>query len=263
MAETTPLDAAHAAMEAVPGDDAARLRFYERLGDNELFLLLTEEAQGDSLSPEVFDLAEGRFVLAFDRETRLAQFAGRPAPYAALSGRVLSRMLVGQGIGMGLNLDVAPSSILIPADALVWLSETLTHAPEEITSRISEVSVPAGLPEAVIAALDTKLATASGYAQAAYLVGVVYENGSRGHLLGFVQARAETQAALAKAAGEALTFSGVEAGAIDVAFFEAADKITANLDRFGLRFDLPVPSEPEVTRHSAPGTNPDKPPILR
>ncbi|MDU9005048.1 SseB family protein [Sedimentitalea todarodis] len=263
MTETTPLDTAHAAMFAAPDDDAARLRFYERLGDNELFLLLTEEAQGDSLSPEVFELADGQFVLAFDRETRLAQFIGRPAPYAALSGRVLSRMLAGQGIGMGLNLDVAPSSILIPADALAWLSETLTHAPDEITSRISEISVPVGLPEAVISALDTKLATASGYAQAAYLVGVEYENGSHGHLLGFVEARPEAQAALAKAAGEALTFSGVEAGSIDVAFFEAADRITAKLDRFGLRFDLPGPPEPDVAGHAAPGTDPDKPPILR
>lgn len=263
MTETTPLDAAHAAMDAAPNDDAARLRFYERLGDNELFLLLTEEAQGESLSPEVFEVADGQFILAFDRETRLAQFAGRPAPYAALSGRVLSQMLAGQGIGIGLNLDVAPSSILIPADALAWLSETLTQTPNEITSRISEVSVPAGLPEAVISALDTKLATAAGYAQAAYLVGVVYENGSRGHLLGFVQARPETQAALAKAAGEALTFSGVEAGSIDVAFFGTADRITAKLDRFGLRFDLPLPPEPQLTGQSAPGTNPDKPPILR
>ena len=263
MTETSPLDAAHAAMEAAPDDGAARLRFYERLGDNELFLLLTEEAQGDALSPEVFEVADGQFVLAFDRESRLAQFTGQPAPYAALSGRVLSQMLAGQGVGMGLNLDVAPSSILIPADALAWLSETLRHAPDEITSRFSKISVPAGLPEAVISALDTKLATASGYAQAAYLVGVVYENGARGHLLGFVGAQPHTQTALAKAAGEALTFSGVEAGSIDVAFFDEADQITAKLDRFGLRFDLPTPPDPELVGNIAPGSNPDKPPILR
>ncbi|WP_424985260.1 SseB family protein [Microbulbifer sp. S227A] len=263
MNETTPLDTAHAAMEANPDDDAARLRFYERLGDNELFLLLTEEAQDESLSPEVFDVADGQFVLAFDRETRLAQFTGRPAPYAALSGRVLAQMLAGQGVGMGLNLDVAPSSILIPAEALAWLSDTLGNAPDQITSRIAEVSAPLGLPEAVITALDAKLATAAGYARAAYLVGVVHENGSRGHLLGFVAARPETQAALAKAAGEALTFSGIEAGSIDVAFFEETDGIAAKLDRFGLRFDLPVPAEPETIELRAPGSDPDKPPILR
>ncbi len=39
MSEQTPLDRAHAAMEAMPQDDAARLRFFERLADVELFLL--------------------------------------------------------------------------------------------------------------------------------------------------------------------------------------------------------------------------------
>ena len=80
MTETTALDAAHAKMEAAPQDDAARLRFYERLADSELFLLLTEEAQGENISPELFEVADGRFVLAFDREDRLARFAGQPAP---------------------------------------------------------------------------------------------------------------------------------------------------------------------------------------
>ena len=127
MTETTALDTAHAAMLADPQNDAARLRFFERLADSELFLMLTEEAMGENISPEVFDVADGRFVLAFDREERLAQFAGRPVPYVALSGRVLSGMLAGQGIGLGLNLETAPSSMLVPAEALGWLAETLQH----------------------------------------------------------------------------------------------------------------------------------------
>ena len=36
----TPLDLAFAAMQAAPDEDAPRLRFYERLADAELFLLL-------------------------------------------------------------------------------------------------------------------------------------------------------------------------------------------------------------------------------
>ena len=47
----TPLDRAHDAMQAEPGDDAARLRFYERLADAELFLLLDAEAEGDRSNP--------------------------------------------------------------------------------------------------------------------------------------------------------------------------------------------------------------------
>ena len=112
MTEETPLDSAHAAMEAAPENDAARLRFYERLADSELFLMLTEEARDENISPEVFDVADGRFLLAFDREERLARFAGRPAPYAALSGRVLAQMMAGQGLGLGVNLEVAPGEVL-------------------------------------------------------------------------------------------------------------------------------------------------------
>lgn len=263
MTETTPLDTAHAAMQTAPDDGAARLRFFAHLADSELFLALTHEARGDALSPRMFEVEEGRFVLAFDREERLARFADGPAPYAAMSGRVLARMLVGQAIGLGLNLDVAPSSILIPAEAIGWLDETLGHAPDRVEARIAEVRAPVGLPEALLTALDAKLATAGGLARAACLVAVSYQDGGRGHLLGFVDALEDAQPALAKAVGEALTFSGIEAGALDVGFFTATDPVTVKLQAVGLWFDLPQPKGPEAPQRAAPGTDPDRPPILR
>ncbi|MFT7596989.1 MAG: hypothetical protein ACI8R4_004332 [Paracoccaceae bacterium] len=267
MTEITPLDTAHATMQAAPDDDTARLRFYERLADGELFVLLSQEAAGDNISPALFNVADGPFVLAFDREERLAQFTGQPAPYAALSGRVLAQMLSNQpddpAIGIGLNLEVAPSSILIPADAVAWLHQTLGQAPDQIEARISEFTAPTGLPEALITALDTKLATAAGLATEAYLVGVVYEGGSRGHLLGFVGAVDRAQSALAKAAGEALTFTGIEAGMMDVGFFAADDPVVARLAATGLRFDLPQATAAPTHARTAPGSDPDSPPILR
>ena len=68
MSELTPLDAAHAAMEAAPDDDAKRLAFYERLGDGELFLLLEAEAEGEMINPQTFDIGTGEIVLVFDRQ---------------------------------------------------------------------------------------------------------------------------------------------------------------------------------------------------
>ncbi len=262
MTEATALDTAHTAMEAAPQDDAARLRFFERLADSELFLMLTEEAQGENISPELFDVADGRFVLAFDREDRLAQFAGRPVPYAALSGRILSSMLAGQGIGLGLNLEVAPSSMLIPSEALGWLATTLEHAPDEVEEKLAEFLPPTGLPETLLRALDTKLSTAVGLAQAAYLVGTKSETGASGHLLGFVGALDGAQSALAKAASEALTFSGIEAGAMDVGFFAPEAPAAASLAKVGLRFDLPQPEARDLTR-PVPGSDPENPPILK
>ena len=264
MTDLTPLDAAHATMEAAPDDDAARLRFYERLADCELFLLLTEEAQGENITPEVFDLGDASFVLVFDRDDRLAQFVGRPAPYAALSGRVIAGLLAEQDIGMGVNLEVAPSSILIPPQAVTWLAGTLGNVPAEAEARIEGLAPPRGLPELLLTALDTKLASAAGLAEAAYLLGVIYEGGGKGHMLAFVDAAPGAQVALANAVAEALTFSGIEAGALDVAFFRAGEPMAARLVQHGLRFDLPQPAETvqEVLR-MAPGSDPARPPKLR
>lgn len=262
MTEHTPIDAAHAAMEAAPEDDAARLRFYERLADSELFLALEREAEGERITPQVFEVAGGSFVLAFDREERLAAFAGGPAPYAALSGRVIAAQLAPAGLGLALNLG-APSEILIPNDAVTWLAETVAHTPDEAEAQVAEVNAPLGLPEALLTALDAKLATATGRASGAYLVGVTYDSGARGHLLGFVDAVAGAEAALAKAVSEALTFSGIEAGALDVSFFRASDAMAARLARHGLRFDLPQPEERIEELRPAPGSDPDSPPILR
>ncbi|MBT8409700.1 MAG: SseB family protein, partial [Alphaproteobacteria bacterium] len=130
----TALDTAHAAMEAA-GDDAARLRFFERMADAELLLLLREEPQGEDITPQIFETGEGTFALVFDREDRLSEFVGAEAAHAALAGRTLIAMLSGQGIGLGLNLGVAPSSILIPAEAVDWLAGTLAEAPREIEAR--------------------------------------------------------------------------------------------------------------------------------
>ena len=70
------------------------------------------------------------------------------------------------------------------------------------------------------------------------------------------------QAALAKAASEALTFSGIEAGAMDVGFFTASETAAALLAKVGLRFDLPEPQAAEPVRE-VPGSNPDNPPFLK
>lgn len=263
MSDETPLDLAHAAMEAAPNDDAARLRFYERLSDSELFLLLTKDVIGDQIDPEVFDLGDARFVLVFDREERLSQFVGKPAPYVALSGRVISQMLAGQGIGLGVNLEVAPSQMLIPPEAVIWLNDTLAHSPDEVRERAEELYAPKGLPEELLTAIDAKLASAVGLAQNAYLVAVKYEGGANGHLLGFVGTQEGAEGALAKAAGEALTFSGIEAGSIDVGFFDANDPMAAAMAKVGLRFELPKHETRSDTIRPAPGSDPDKPPMLK
>lgn len=263
MTDQTPIDAAHAAMEADPENDAKRLAFYERLGDAELFLLLEGEAQGDQIKPLIFEIPDGDLVLVFDRIERLTQFSGTVSPYAALSGRVIANLLDGEALGLGLNLDVAPSAFVLPPEGVTWMAETFGHEPDEVEAQIAEVSPPKGLPESLLTALDAKLATAMGLARCAYLVGVTYEGGGTGHMLSFVDSVPGAEGALAKAAGEALTFSGIEAGAMDVGFVAGTEPLTERLARVGLRFDLPEPVEMGQVSRAAPGSDPDKPPKLR
>ncbi|MEP5731731.1 MAG: SseB family protein [Sulfitobacter sp.] len=260
MTDLTPLDDAHAAMHAAPLDDAARLRFYERIADVELFLLLEDEPIDDQVSPVV--LEEG-YVVVFDRAERLAAYVGEPAPYVALSGRAIAGMLEGQDLGLAVNIGVAPSEILLPAGAVAWLRDTLAHRADAVDARIERVVPPKGLPETLIAAIDAKLATATAMAAGAYLVGVEYPGGGKGHLLAFVGAMPRAQDALVRAASEALTFSGIEAGAMDVGFFAPNDPAVAKFAKVGLRFDLPQGEGLQHTPRMPPGSDPSKPPILK
>lgn len=255
----TALDRAHAAMTAAPEDDGARLAYYSRLADEELFLWLSAEPQGTAFEPQTFSVEDGPLVLAFDREERLAMAAGAPVPYVALPGRIIAQALAGQGVGLGVNLGVASSAFVVPPEALVWLSDLLARTPVSETARPVGFHPPGALPASLISGLEAKLAPAKGMAAAALLAGVEYEDGRRGHLLAFIAADPAGEAALARAASEALTFSGVEAGQMDVAFLAADHAAVPALARVARPFAM----EREATEEPAPPPAPDRPPRLR
>lgn len=255
----TPLDRAHAAMTDAPEDDAARLAYYARLADAELFLWLAAEPQGGAFEPKSFTVEDGPLVLAFDREDRLAAAAGMPVPYVALPGRIIAQALAGQGVGLGVNLGVAPSAFVVPPEALVWLSDLLARTPVSETARPVGFHAPGALPASLIEALDAKLAPAKGMAAAALLAGVAYEDGRRGHLLAFIAADPAAEPALARAASEALTFSGIEAGQMDVAFLPPDHAAVPALARVA----RPFPMEREEQEEPVPPPAPDRPPRLR
>ena len=256
----TEIDMAHAAMEAEPENDAARLAFYERLADSELFMLLSGEPNGDQIKPELFDIQDQKFALVFDSEERLATFVGRPAPYAGLPGRGLVQMIKGQSIGLALNLEVAPSAMLIPSSAVGWLAELLLHGPDQHEAVLHDLHAPMNLPDEVLSAIGRKLSLVPGLAKCAYFAGATFDNGAKGHVLVFIDTKEGSEDALAHAAGEALNFSGIEAGSMDVMFAKSDEKIHDVLQNVGLRFDMPEPQKPRTPE--APGMNPDKPPIL-
>lgn len=256
----TPLDQAHQTMAARPDDDAARLRFYERLAEVELFLLLKKEPEGDRLDPQIFPVEGKSYVLVFDRADRLAEFAETPQPYASLSGRSLAGLLVGQDLGLAVNPGVAPSAILLPAEAISWLLEVLGNQATETERRLVEVRTPFGIPEDLPTALDGKLAAAAGLADSAFLAGAVYDDGSTGILLAFIDAKPWAEPALTRGASEVVSFSH-QAATLDVAFLANDAPLVVRLERVALKFDLPKVRGSATI--SAPGMDPDAPPRLR
>jgi len=65
----TLLDQAHARMTDAPDDAALRLRFFERLADAELFMLLEDDPKDERISPRLFPVDGETYVLVFDEPT--------------------------------------------------------------------------------------------------------------------------------------------------------------------------------------------------
>ncbi len=261
--ENTSLDMAHAAMQAEAEADALRLRFYERLADSELYLLLREEPVGDAISPQVFPVEDCQYVLVFDTADRLADFTGQEAPFVAMSGRKIAAMLDGQGLGLGVNLGVAPSSFLVGPEGVDWLVEILANQAEARSERPMRVLPPFDLDEDLIAALDHKLTSAAGLAAAAYLVGVEYEGGAQANLLAFIDALKPAEAALQQAVSEVMSFRA-ETAVLDVGFFRASEAICADFAKAGFRIEIAKAQEAASDyAPSAPGMDPGRPPVLK
>ncbi|WP_273689407.1 SseB family protein [Ketogulonicigenium vulgare] len=266
MSDLSALDQAHAQMQAAPDDDARRLQFYAVLADSALFLMLEGEPEGESVTPAVFNVAGVDYILVFDSEARLAAFAGGAVPYAGLAGRGLVEMIAGQGIGLGVNLDSAPSSMMIGPEGVDWLADTLAAQPESDFGRPRKIAAPAQMPPGLMQALTARLTHAGVLARAAWLAAIEYDTGARGHMLAFVDADPAAQPQLASAVREALVFSGVEAAALDVAFVDSSkdSSFVARLN-VGQAIPLGVPQQPLTpkSKTAGPGMDPDRPPILR
>ena len=253
MSPDTPLDRAVASMAESPDDDAAHLAFMGMLAQTELYVPLSG-GDDETATPETLDRDGTPHVIAYDTPDRVADHGGS-GEHAVLTGRALAQMLEGQGAGLALNAGLS-GAWLLPPEAVDWLAETTARTPGEDEAMPQSFHRPGALPELLIAALDQRLARAGALAQAAWLAGVSYAGGRRGHILVIVGPAPGAEPVLAQAIGEALTFSGVEAGELDVTFLPPGHSALGPLAKVGLRFDLPAPPVP-----APPGG--DAPPRLR
>ncbi len=262
----TLLDKAYLEMQAQNGEGPAVLRFYERLVDAALFMILESEPEHDIVKPLVLDTSEGSLVLAFDREDRLAGFVENPTPYIGISGRELIDMLAKNHLGLGLNFGEAPSSTQVSVETVHWLVDILAKTTDQLVSQPKSFTSPKSTDAEFMSALAYKLASMAGVIEKALLVSVDYENGDSGLMLALTGVPEEAKPALIGAISETVKFSDDNNLKIDVSFIEPATEIFNKITAVALQFDLPEPQEKPVIsdrKPAAPGMDPDNPPILR
>lgn len=248
-------------MIAAPDDDAAWLRFFETLADTTLYLLLDADPDGDRIRPKTVSADGTETALAFDHEERLAEFTGEPAPFAEIPGRKLAEMLAGSGLALGLNIGVAASETLLPADAMSWLGDMLGGQGEERMAGLAQVAPPGMVDPDLEAALQAKLDGAAGLAQQAVLVTARHSDGAETLLLAIIGAAPGVEAALRQAIAEAVGFTASGA-TLDIGFFQAGDSGLQPLLAVGKSFTIPEPAS-RRSAPSAPGMDPANPPRLR
>lgn len=125
----TPLDKA---LAAGLRDENARGDYYTRLLNTQLFLATWDTPEepeiitssgSEEITPVIIDNEEGRFVMLFDTEERLSDWAQREVGYVKMQGYDVLRTL-GTDLSWALNIGTEHIKILTP-DELQWLQENV------------------------------------------------------------------------------------------------------------------------------------------
>ncbi|MHA3915514.1 SseB family protein [Halovulum sp. GXIMD14793] len=234
----TPLDQAMAARD---GSEAAEMAFYAALQTAEMFLVLEEEPEADTIRPLLLQTGEAEVALVFDQAERLAAFLGQPGAFVCLAGRQVTTMLAGQRLALGVNLGTAQETLL-SSEEIDWLAG-LTPPEAEITKDLpGTIRPPQGVSEAALASLDTRLAQYGGPGRGAWLVDAV-RGGQGSPLVVIAGLPPEAEAGLAAALTEAAQFAGLEM--LELAFVAADAPVLERLKATGLQFDMDLQDGPQ------------------
>ena len=263
MTENSRLEVLAEKMCHAPADQATRMQFFITFLDSELYLLLSEEASYESISPIVESHKGIEHVLVFTCENNLVEYSKKVAPYAALSGRLIVDMLARANLGIAFNFAMPSSELFLTAGEITWLNEIVAGSPYTHEARPT-LFFPLDVEGKKLASiLIEKLLFAAELAASFWLVGVEYDDQSQGVLLIILDPRAGAEAPLAKAAMEAIAFSGVENLPFDVTFLKGQEKLVEIVKRQGKPLLFPERPAKKLYQPSMPGGDPSKPPRLR
>jgi len=257
---TTALQTAFDRYAVAPDHPSRRVAFLGAFLRAEVHLALDGEGEGDNVTPILRDVDGQAAVVVFDGLEDFANFAGGQADQATLSGRVLVEMLAGQNLGCVINPDGRTWSYVLDAATLDWMAEHLVFQPEMATPSLDALE-PASLADLnVVEALDATLPACRDRADHAILAQTQNEGASQ-LVLFFIDAVPDAEGALSQIVQDMVTFAGVDMPATSVAFAQSGTVLHDRLGKIGLRLD--IPQSPQAQTLTAPGSDPEKPPILR
>lgn len=241
----------------IPFHDAPaplRARILSQLADTPLFVTLEREPADDAVQIRLVDGGEYRLAVASDSDERLAAFWQGPVAYAAIPGRVLASLLSANNAALLVNPGTV-SEMLLDAESLAWLGESLESRPEATSAvMLPTLSAPAAdVASALHDPLQQRLRGMFGLVESAALVGASWPDRA-GHLLLMRGTAASRHDVVAKAMGELLAFLPEIEGGVDIAF---ADPLLPD-GAMIVKVPEPLPPEPETVQR-----DPNAPPRLK
>ncbi len=157
------------AFERARSDEDDSGAFYDALFSATVFMPIrnayddsgeTSESEAQSIEPLVWEVEGDETLLLFDTEERLARWATEPMNYIGLPGSTFFKMFQGE-LQVAVNLAVAPSSVMIPAEVVSWLherAEGIVETEEVPAGSGMDVTAPPELAPEAIGRITAKLA---------------------------------------------------------------------------------------------------------
>lgn len=224
--------------EMITGGEAELVRFYQLLAGSDLLVLLDASDGNEVPEPKVIPVEAGHYVLVFDLKERVTELTGYDAPTSRVTGREVFQLMRGRGIGVAVNMGEAPSAMLIPADAIDWICDTLDAAadkpagppPAPAAGRFKALLAPHNFPDTLQLALNDRLGPVADLFDKALLLRAEYDDGQSGYLVAFSAVEEGSRGVIAACVNDALaTFRGKDV-ALDIAFMARDEPL---LDRIG------------------------------
>jgi len=228
-------------------DDGALRRYYQAILASDL-LLPTDASEGEAITPHLVDLDGKNHALAFDTETRLAAFFEDGCERAELSGAALLGMLSGAGLGLALNPGMENGQFFLGPDEVAMLAGAGGKPGEKVIefNRLEDVS-----PDVLAQILDA-VATLAGRAESAVLAST--QTG------GLVVVVIETDQGIAPNLARLLSLIDTDEP-LELVLMNREEFTRSGLAEVGL--SLEVPQIEAAKPIGAPGSDPEKPPILK